>query len=85
MPEVGVRELKARASEIVRDMRENKTSYTITYRGKPVGVLSPVEEPSEQAATQPDGWDEMLRIMDEMRDGWESEKTLNEILSEMRR
>lgn len=85
MPKVGVRDLKARASAIIRDLRENRTSYTITYRGKPVGMLTPVDEIKEQIETQPDGWGEMLRIMEETSDPWESEKTLNEILREMRR
>ena len=43
MPDVGVRELKIRASEIVRDVRERRARYVITYRGRPVGVLAPLE------------------------------------------
>ena len=33
MPEVGVRELKIRASEILRNVRERRARYVITYRG----------------------------------------------------
>jgi prevent-host-death family protein len=44
MPRVGIRELKARASEIVRAVREEKAQYVITYQGQPVGVLSPIDE-----------------------------------------
>ena len=44
MPDIGVRELKARASEIIRNVREHRTRYTITYRGQPVGVLAPLEQ-----------------------------------------
>ena len=85
MPAISVRELKARASEIVRDIRENKTSYTITYRGKPVGVLSPVTEDATAEANGEDPWEEFLRLGREMGENLTSEKTLNEILSEMRR
>ncbi|MBN1138765.1 MAG: type II toxin-antitoxin system Phd/YefM family antitoxin, partial [Anaerolineae bacterium] len=42
MPDVGVRELKAQASEIVRQIRENRARYIITYRGEPVGLLMPL-------------------------------------------
>lgn len=85
MPVIGIRELKARASEIVRDMRENKTSYTITYRGKPVGVLTPVAEDEKDSGAGADPWEEFLRLGREMGENLTSEKTLNEVLSEMRR
>ena len=51
MAEVGVRELKNRASEIIRAVREERVEYVITYRGKPVARLVPVtaEEDDEQA------------------------------------
>jgi len=44
MEEIGVRELKTYASEIVCRVREEQARYTITYRGKPVGVLMPLAE-----------------------------------------
>lgn len=42
MTEIGVRELKSKASEIVRAVREEGAEYIITYRGAAVGVLSPL-------------------------------------------
>lgn len=44
MRAIGVRELKTHASKIMRKVREERVGYTITYRGKPVGVLLPLEE-----------------------------------------
>ena len=41
MKEIGIRELKARASELVRQVAEEHATYTITRRGRPVGVLAP--------------------------------------------
>jgi prevent-host-death family protein len=41
---VGVRELKNRATEIVRQVRENQAEYVITYYGRPVAVLLPIDE-----------------------------------------
>ena len=44
MPRIGIRELKAHASEIVRTLREERVQYIITHHGQPVGVLSPIDE-----------------------------------------
>ena len=90
MPDVGVRELKTRASEILRDVRENRARYTITYRGRPVGVLLPLEE-VPHAEVLPGGqggkavWDELSELGEEIGRGWQSPLTGAELLSQMRR
>jgi prevent-host-death family protein len=43
MPEIGVRQLKNEASEILRAVREEKIEYTITLRGQPVALLRPIK------------------------------------------
>lgn len=90
MPEVGVRELKIRASEIVRNVREHRTRYTVTYRGRPVGVLAPLDTaPQAEAAlgNQPGTavWDDLRELGEEIGRGWRSPLTSAELLSEMRR
>ena len=62
MPDVGVRELKTHASEIVRNVRERRARYTITYRGQPVGVLMPLEQPQAEPASGEEAWDELVRL-----------------------
>jgi hypothetical protein len=42
--EVGTRELGACASAIGRGVRECRARYEITYRGRPVGVMLPLDE-----------------------------------------
>ena len=44
MPRVGVRELKNRASEVLRAVREEGAQYLITRHGRPVAILLPVDE-----------------------------------------
>jgi prevent-host-death family protein len=44
LPKLGVRELKNRASEVVRRVREEGTEYVITYQGRPVAVILPLAE-----------------------------------------
>jgi prevent-host-death family protein len=89
MPEIGVRELKARASEVIRAVRERRARYLVTYRGRPVGVLSPLEEsPTEEAFCADRGravWDELVMLGQEIGRGWRSDMSGAEVLSEMRR
>ncbi len=89
MPDIGVRELKTRASAIVRSLREQRTRYVVTYRGRPIGVLLPLDEtiPAElssvpAAAT---AWDVLTQLGQEISQGWSSPLTSTEILSNMRR
>jgi prevent-host-death family protein len=45
--QVGVRELKTHAANIVREVRESRAAYVITHRGQPVGMILPLD-PSGQ-------------------------------------
>ena len=88
MPEIGIRELKARASEIVRAVRDRRARYTVTYRGRPVGVLVPLDEVSPaEAADEPETavWEELTQLGEEIGQGWTSPQTGTELLSEIRR
>ncbi len=46
MEQIGVRDLKERASEILRRVREEGASYAVTYHGKVIARLEP--EPDEE-------------------------------------
>jgi prevent-host-death family protein len=85
MPRVGIRELKARASEIVRRVHEERARYVITYRGRPVGVLMPLSEVPDAEAGTGEAWDELARLGEEIGRGWRSSLTSDEILAEIRR
>ncbi|MEJ5310784.1 MAG: type II toxin-antitoxin system Phd/YefM family antitoxin [Anaerolineae bacterium] len=84
MEEIGIRELKARASELVRAVKERRARYLITQRGKPVAVLLPAD--AVPPRPDPDEvWARLEQIREELGKGWQSEKSAVEILSEMRR
>lgn len=87
MPETGVRGLKSRASEIVRRVRERKVRYIITYRGRPVAILGPVEKvsPTEAGPADVSAWEELERLGEAIGKGWRSKKTTTDLLSESRR
>ena len=89
MTEIGVRELKARATEVVRNVRDRRARYTVTYRGRPVGVLLPIDaEPTGLRVDASEGdrvWDELTRLGQEIAEGWRSPQNSSELLSSMRR
>jgi len=45
MEEIGIRELKQRVSEVLRQVREEHESFSVTYRGKVVAKLVPAMDP----------------------------------------
>jgi prevent-host-death family protein len=92
MPLIGVRELRQRTAEVLRQVREEKAEYVITYQGRPTALLLPVDaeaveaamvEASKQAVTG--GWDAYARVAEQVREAWPVEQTTDEILDEVRR
>jgi prevent-host-death family protein len=82
--EIGIRELKSRASEVVRAVKEERARYIITQRGKPAAIIIPLDAaPPEKSADEV--WERLLKIGEELGQSWQSEKSAVEILSEMRR
>lgn len=82
--EIGIRELKTRASEVVRAVKETRARYVITQRGKPVALIIPLdaEPPAEKGD---EVWERLEQLGEELAKGWNSEKSAVELLSEMRR
>lgn len=90
MPQIGIRDLKIYTSEIMRQVRDERARYIITYRGRPVGVLLPLPETEveKQLLDEPlamDPWEELTELGHEISAGWQSTKSSAEILSDMRR
>ncbi len=90
MTEIGIKQLKAHASEIVREVRERSSHYVVTYHGKPVGVLLPIAEAGSEVTSPvgeygPSPWQELEELGEEIGRGWKADQTSAELLSEMRR
>jgi len=82
--EIGIRELKSRASEVVRAVKEERARYVITQRGMPAAIIIPLDAaPPEKSADEV--WERLRQLGEEIGKGWESEKSAVDILSEMRR
>ncbi len=83
--EIGIRELKSRASEVVRAVKEERARYVVTQRGKPVAVIIPMDAVPPEKDSADDAWERLMKLGEEISKGWSSEKSAVEILSEMRR
>ena len=91
---VGVRELKNQATEILRQVREEQAEYVVTYYGRPVAVLLPVDQEwvegeASRAAEAASPGDEVTAELEALREeigqSWESKKSGVELVSEQRR
>ena len=82
--EIGIRELKSRASEVVRAVKEERARYVVTQRGKPVAVIVPMDAVLPEKKDD-DGWENLLAIRAKLGKDKGNKKSSLEILSEMRR
>lgn len=85
---IGVRELKNRASEIVREVHEQEAEFIVTLRGEPVAVLRPLTEKSGREllqAEEDEALAEVDRLAEKIARAWRSPKTALELIEEQRR
>ena len=82
--EIGIRELKSRASEVVRAVKEERARYVVTQRGKPVAAIIPMDAMLPEKPDN-DGWEKLLEIRARLAKDKSKKKSSLEILSEMRR
>ena len=82
--EIGIRELKSRASEVVRAVKEKRARYVVTQRGKPAALIIPLDADVTKPSAD-EVWERLIKIGEELGKGWQSKKSAVEILSEMRR
>jgi prevent-host-death family protein len=86
MPRIGLRELKTRASEVVRDVESNRERYTITNRGVPVAVIIPYARGEETRRPSPDEMTAHLdAIAEEIASRWNDARPVAELMDEIRR
>jgi len=92
MPLIGIRELRERATQVLRQVREEGTEYIITYQGRPIALLLPldgeaVEQAMVKAARETAGgdWATYARVAEELRQAWPQERTAQNALDEVRR
>ena len=85
MSEIGIRELKQRASEILRRVREVNETFSVTYRGKVVARIVPVEDSSEDRVGGLATWSAMDRLAEEIAAHWPPGGSATETVKEQHR
>ncbi len=86
MKDIGIRELKMRASKLVRQVEEDGATYTITRHGRAVGQLVPptfAQPPT--TTTDEQSWRRMLELMATIRAEHHGRRSALTELSKMRR
>lgn len=85
MKRIGIRELKTRASEVLRAVREERASYSITYRGEEVASLVPAGDEPTPAET-PERWLEALdALAAEIAEAWPDGVDVRDAIADVRR
>jgi prevent-host-death family protein len=86
MPRIGLRELKIRTSEVLRDVQCNQERYTVTNRGVPVAVIIPYTRAEETRRPSPE---EMSAQLDDIAklvtEAWTDPRPVTDIMDDIRR
>lgn len=92
MAVIGVRELREQATRILQRVREEKAEYIITYQGRPIAILMPVDTAQVEAAmveagrrAVSGGWAAYARLAEEIRRSWPRDYSAQTALDEVRR
>ncbi|MBK7451434.1 MAG: type II toxin-antitoxin system Phd/YefM family antitoxin [Anaerolineales bacterium] len=84
MEEIGIRELKAHVSDVVRAVKEQRARYVITQRGVPVAVIIPMDAMLPEK-NNGEALEKMMEIRRKLSKSKQNKKSSVDILSEMRR
>jgi len=86
VPRIGLRYLKTHASEVLRDVEENRTRYVVTNRGAPVAVVVPYV-PQEEVGphTRQGAWNRLLALRERMAEERLAPFSAEDLLHELRR
>ena len=82
--QIGVRELKARASDVMRAVKDQRARYIVTQRGVPVAFIVPIDAALPEKYAD-EAWDRLMEIRTKLGKGKQNKKSSVDILSEMRR
>ena len=86
MQAIGIRELKQRATHILRRVREKGETIQVTYRGQVVALLIPAPAPKPAKEKQTGAvWTDLDRLAAEIAARWPAGVSAAEAVSEGRR
>ncbi len=82
---IGIRELKERATAVVREVHEKGVAVDITYRGQVVAQLVPVRPPKQSAREVAAIWADLDQLAAEIGAAWPSGLSAADAVHEERR
>jgi prevent-host-death family protein len=89
---IGVRELREQTSEVIRRVREDHAEYVVTYQGRPVAVILPLDvERAEQEMAEAgkravlDSWERYEHLAEELRQLWPGDLSSQDVIDAIRR
>ena len=82
---VGIRELKARASQVIRRVQEHSETFDVTRHGKVVARVVPVSRSSFRNRTPPAVWSTLDRVAQEIGASWPKGRSATAAVREGRR
>jgi prevent-host-death family protein len=89
---IGVRELREQTSEVIRRVREDRAEYVVTYQGRPVAIILPLdtgraEKEMVQASKKAvlGSWEHYERLAEELRRDWPADLSTQDVIDSIRR
>ena len=89
---IGVRELRERTSEVIRRVREERVEYVVTYQGRPVAVILPLDTDQAEAEMVKaskgavlGNWERYERLAEEIRQAWPANLSTQDLIDAVRR
>jgi antitoxin (DNA-binding transcriptional repressor) of toxin-antitoxin stability system len=77
---------------VLRQVREEGIEYVITYQGRPIAMLLPVDAERIEAAmvqagkqSAAGGWVTYAQLAEQVRQAWPAEQSTQDVLDEIRR
>lgn len=89
---IGVRELREQTSEVIRQVREEHAEYVVTYQGRPVAIILPLDTGRAEKEMARAGkraivedWERYERLAEEIRKDWPADLATQDVIDAIRR
>ena len=89
---IGIRELRQKTAEVLRRVQEEGEAFVITQQGRPVALLSPLDQEKIEAEilrfarqSVSDGWKVYHQLAEEIRKAWPADLEMQTLMDDIRR
>jgi len=89
---IGIRELRQKTAEVLRRVQQEGQAYVITQQGRPVALLSPLDQEKIEAEilrsarqSVSNGWRVYHQLAKEIREAWPASLETQTLIDDIRR